>query len=170
MEQKELWPNAVTLLGIIGGEQAAETLISFAEEHSGQVVDPATFRATLDSVLSLGYVVNREPVEEAIGFLTETAQAIGDEEPQAAATEAEFGVEGGLRVTDSMLAHSAVLGLSLSGRPEARAVLEELASQPSAAATGEVDNAEAETLLSDALATHSEVADRGLIEFYQQRQ
>jgi hypothetical protein len=166
-EMKLYWANAATVLGMIGGDAAADALITFARSQEGQVVDPETYRATLDAVLSLGFVVNRAPNDKAVMFLSETAQAMSPRGLESAA--ASDGDEGGLRVTDAVLANSAVLGLSIGARPETRTVLEGLAPAAPAGTMERAANSEIDAFIADALATHDAIAEKGLSAYYDRR-
>jgi hypothetical protein len=170
-EMKPYWANAATVLGIIGGDRAAEALIAFAEDFEGEAVDPETYRAALDAVLSLGYLVNRDGNREAVAYLSEKARAI-TEPTRRDATAAEGG-EPGLVLSAPTMASSAILGLSLAGTPDTRAVLESLAADAASAEESQPampSNSEVGALIADALETHETVAQEGLRALYEKQQ
>jgi hypothetical protein len=114
--EQDYWPNAAGAIGIVGGPAAAEVLIGFIDGSRGQALEPAAYRAALTAVVALGYVANAGD-SEAMDFLARVVRDGAD----PAAPPAD------LRLTPSVVATQAILGLGLSGRREARAALQELA-------------------------------------------
>ncbi len=108
--------NIVGVMGIIGEDGTAETLINFVEGNRNRALDPDTYRASLTAVMSLGYLANRGDAS-AMSFLSNSARALATASP---ATTPD------LRLEPVAVGQNAVLGLGLSGRPEGAQVLQEL--------------------------------------------
>lgn len=113
--ENEWWPNAVGAIGIIGGPDASAALIGFIQAHSERALEPDTYRAALTAVAALGYVAHGGDAR-AMGFVADAARRVNA--PSAPARD--------LRLAPSAIGVQAILALGISGRPEARAVLEEL--------------------------------------------
>ena len=109
----EFQANIVSVIGIVGGPGASETLIEYVNSHQDRSLDPNTYRGALTAVMALGLVSNTGD-ERATGFLAERARALVAAQPAS----------GALRLEPATVGQQAVLGLGLSGRPEADAVLQ----------------------------------------------
>lgn len=162
------WANAVTVLGIIGTDEAVETMIDFVEDGAeADDVSEAEYRAKTSAVMSLGYAVNRTGSEQALEYLkswiapaARTESMVAWQSPFHEAAEDR----------DAQLAKMAILGLALSGTPEAAQALRSLREEPA-----EIDEqrqflAEVDTMLGEALLAHQKIADEGLVEYYEDDQ
>lgn len=113
--EREYWPNTVGAIGIIDGPGASDVLIDYIDASWDRVLQPDSYRAALTAVVALGYVANAGDTR-AMGFIAEAARR--SSEP-AQHTDS-------LRLSRSIIGVQAILALGLSGRPEARPVLEEI--------------------------------------------
>lgn len=112
---KQYWPNAVGAIGIIGGPGAAGALIAYIDASRGRTLEPDVYRAALTAVAALGYVANGGDAR-AMGYIADAARRSGEASPDT----------GDLRLAPSAIGVQAILALGLSGRPEARTVLEDM--------------------------------------------
>jgi hypothetical protein len=160
--EKEYWANIVGVLGIIGDASTAAPLIDFVEGNSGKPLDPATYRASMSALVALGYLANRTGDERALNFLTARAGNLGSARAESA------GAAGELRLDTDSLAQTAVLGLAVSGRPQARQVLEDLMRSDTARlrSSDPAARRSSQNLISEALTTFKTVQDQGLSEYY----
>lgn len=114
------WPNAAAMLGIVGDDSAAATLIAFARGTPGATLSSDAARGKSSAVLGLGYLAQRTGNAAAIRWLGETARPGGatvsgvrwlSETAQTAAAR------------DQQLSEVATLALGLAARPASRAAL-----------------------------------------------
>jgi hypothetical protein len=163
--QKPYWANIVGVLGIVGDQAVVQVLIDFIEGNRGKALDPETYRASLSAIVALGYLTNRTGDERALSYLGTAARGMMATSPATTGADA-----GELRLDSASVGQTAVLGLSLSGRPQAREILEELmradAARLGASPTDSPTNAPSQNLLSDALTTLRTVQEHGLSEYY----
>jgi Matrixin len=111
--------NIVTTLGMIGDPVAVTPLRNFIEQGSG-TIDSTTLRAKTSAVIALGYIVNRTKDEQALTYLAKGVRTKNWTErhikwmPLGLANEEQRNLA---------LAKASILGLGLSGSPEAEQVL-----------------------------------------------
>ncbi len=151
-EEKSYWANIVVVLGMIGGEQGINPLINFIEDDSITMTRD-TYAAKTSAIMSLGYVLNQTGSQRVLDYLVNglrptnwterNAEGIAPFQASIAERNVDFGKH-------------AILGLALSGRPEAAAALQSL-QRPSAAASPEERTFQAQVsdLISDSLAENS---------------
>ena len=139
---KQYWANAAGVIGAIGGDDAADTLIKFVERNNKAELDGSAFRAGLSAVVGLGYSANKG-TERAFGYLRSAALKL---------RTAKAGQ--GRRLDSGKVGRAAVLGLSLAGNNKAEGVLKELRG---AKIKG------TESLMDDAMKTLGRVKKGGLI-------
>lgn len=113
--EREYWSNIASAIGIVGGPNAAETLIGFVDANSGRTLDGNAYRAALAAVMALGLVANGGDMQ-ALNYLLAAARRMSEASTPAA----------DLRLEPSAVGVQAILGLGLSAKPEARAFLEDL--------------------------------------------
>jgi hypothetical protein len=162
--QAQYWPNIVVVLGMIGEEAAVEPLISFIQAGGGKP-GATQYRARTSALMSLGYIVNKTGSPRALAYLRdgvrpetwETRSVTGTAPFQASTVE-----------RDNDFSKYAILGLALSGKPEAA---ETLRSLQQAAPTERQRSFQAQVgdMVSDALNEHQAVATEGLAGYYRGR-
>lgn len=163
--QEEYWSNVVTVLGIIGNEEAVGHLLDFLNEPSEQTLSPNHFRAKTSALVSLGYAVNKSGIEEGLTYLMDSMQpsvwderAIGWSSPFHSTSEER----------NAQLSKMAILALGLSGHDRAAEALTSL--QESARSETATDfQAEVQELVAEALEANRQIASQGLAEYYRQR-
>ncbi|HWM93103.1 MAG TPA: hypothetical protein VN493_20235 [Thermoanaerobaculia bacterium] len=122
-EEEQLWPNIVVTLGMIGDERAVEPLIEFLQQEVEGTLSHNHYIAKSSVVMSLGYVINRTGSRRALDFLVESA------DPETWSHRSLFWASpyhGTDAERDRQLATMSILGLGLSGHPEAAEVLRTL--------------------------------------------
>ncbi len=150
------WANIAVTLCIIGDPSYVDPLLDFIKADEGTLSDDI-YRAKSSAVMALGYLINKTGDEKALNYLIESidpgawaqreVQYVG---PYQASTEAR----------DLNLSTMAMLGLALSGRPEA---LEALGSVT--VPEGVVDDPLA-AVAAAAREAHQQIATDGLAEYY----
>ena len=161
-KEKPYWANIVVVLGMIGGEQAIDPLIAFIEDDSTEMTRD-TYAAKTSAIMSLGYVLNKTGSQRVLDYLVKglqpgkwterNAEAIAPFQSNLAERNVDFG-------------KYAILGLALSGRPEAASALQSL-QRPAASAEARGFQAQISDLVSDALAENCKIAEQGLLKYSQ---
>jgi hypothetical protein len=158
--EQEHWTVIVGVLGIVGDENAVEPLTSFVTTAVEGTLSHAHYTAKSSVPLALGYLVNRTTSQRALTYLIEsldpnvwTARGVTWQSPYLK-TDAERNLQ---------LTIAAILGLALSGRPEAAQALR--AAQADTTEAGKRLQAQVGAVMSDALQVHAEIARLGLAEY-----
>ncbi len=155
------WANIAVTLCIIGDPTYVDALLDFIKADEGTLSDDI-YRAKSSAVMALGYLINKTGDEKALTYLIESIDpgAWAQREvrymgPFQANTEAR----------DLNLSTMAMLGLALSGRPEAMAALTGVTSVlPSGDPDPLAGVAEA------AREAHQQIATDGLAEYYRNQE
>ena len=165
------WGNIVVTLSIIGDDKALDPIIQFIEKQEEEELLDADYRAKSGALLSLGYLINKTGNMRAIDYLVESIDpSVWEKRNVFWRTRVHNNVE----ARDADLSSLAILGLALSGRPEAaeainldlgtednlQPVIEKL--QP---AVRQLPPA-VSGLVEAALETYQQVAADGLSEYY----
>ena len=157
------WPNVVVTLCIIGDDRAVDPILDFIKGGTGQL-SPAEYTAKSSAVMALGYLVNKSGNAKALDFLKTSL------DPDAWA-ERRMGWSSAYHASvadrNMQLSTMAVLGLALSGKPEARDALLSLQRTPKTAGAKRLQ-AQAYDTISEALGANQMIADQGLAEYYRQ--
>jgi hypothetical protein len=117
------WPNIAVLLAIVGDEQVAEELTQYIQADHEGVLSPAHYAAKTGALMALGYNANLTGDQACLGYLTRCTN------PAYWRTldlnwRAPFPQSPTER--NAQLATLAVIGLALSGTPQAETHLETL--------------------------------------------
>jgi hypothetical protein len=160
------WPNIVVVLGMIGDPSVVDPMISFIEEEMDGELSREHYIAKTSALMSLGYVVNKTGNQKALDYLkasinptTWQDKDVGQAPFQASTTE---------RSID--FSKHAILGLALSGHPEAEQALRSLQQAPADTELGRAFQAQVDELVSEALDEHRRIAREGLDEYYETTQ
>lgn len=150
--QASAWPNAAAMLGIVGDDTVAATLITFIRGAPGGQLSSDAVRGKSSAVLGLGYLAQRTGNAEAIRWLAATAKPGG-----ATATGVRWlGVAAPTQAArDQQLSTVATLALGLVARPESRAAL---AALPQGAAGSDV--------IQEARRTDAAISAQGPLGYY----
>ena len=113
------WVNVVAVLGIIGDASVVAPLIAFVHEGTGSLT-PDEYRAKSTVLIALGYLVNHTGNRLALDYLLASARF---EVWSARRLEWSSPFHATTSQRDARLARTALLGLALSGAPDAGALL-----------------------------------------------
>jgi len=118
------WANIVVTLGMLGDTRAVAPLIRFiARSEEGQELTTAQSVAKTSAVMSLGYIVNKTGMGDAFTFLAEGVDPQVWENRDIRWSSAFYP---SAKERNTQLATMSILGLAISGRPEAGKILREL--------------------------------------------
>jgi FG-GAP-like repeat len=161
--EEDFWATIAVVLGMIGDERVVEPMISFIQSGAGPAgPSPAEYRAKTSALMSLGYLVNRTGNQRALNYLQESVR------PDAWAARNMAGTapfQASTAERDIDLSKHAILGLALSGRPEAAQTLRSL-QQPAGTDAARAFQAQIRDLVSEALNEHQRVSSQGLSDYY----
>lgn len=146
------WANIVLALGASENSDAYRQLADFAANRPEGEASSPVYQARVSLPVALGNLAHRHP--SALGLLEEMARDAGLEPGWSFQSLEGASLAGALR-------RSAITGLAVSGRPEAAAVLADLASR---AAAESAESAELDELLQHlafAQTLHSRAASQG---------
>lgn len=160
--EEQQWPNIVVVLGMLGDERAVDPLIAFVGKGAEGVLSEAHYRAKTSAVMSMGYLINKTGNRKALTYLKESVETSVWTKRETAWTSPfhPAASERNLR-----LSKMAILGLALSGHPEARETLRSL-QQPATTAAAREFQAQVGDLVSEALNAHEAIAKEGLAGYY----
>ncbi|MGQ0621595.1 MAG: hypothetical protein ACT4QA_17035 [Panacagrimonas sp.] len=147
--QEASWSNAAVMLGMIGDQAAVEAVIDFIREPGRGAMTKLRGKARGSAVMALGYAAHQGN-ETALWYLMDSAMP-GKWRERALAQVDDANPETAQRLT-----RKAMLGLALSGRAEALAVIRTL--KPSAAMDAD--------LLDTVRSQHAKVGQVGLSTYY----
>jgi hypothetical protein len=160
--EEDFWANVAVVLGVIGDERAVEPMISFIQSDPGPAdMSPARYRARTTALMAMGYLVNRTGNQRALNYLQESARPEAWAQRDIKGT-APFQASTSERNVD--LSKHAILGLALSGRPEAAQTLRSL-QEPASTDAARAFQAQVRDLVSEALNEHQKVTSRGLADY-----
>ena len=121
---EQYWTNIVVTLGMLGDSRAVDPLINFitrSEERSE--LSPPQAVAKTSAVMSLGYIVNKTGKGQALTFL---AEGIDPQVWENRNIQWSSSLYPSMRERNTQLATMSILGLAISGRPEAKKILRDL--------------------------------------------
>lgn len=127
-QDEEYWANAAVTIGMIGNDQGVKLLTDFiARKEAKDKLSRAQTVAKSSAVMSLGYILNKTGNRAALDFLVKGA------DPQTWSKRGipwigQFHSNTGER--NIQLANMALLGLGVSGNPDAAKFLESLTAAP----------------------------------------
>jgi HEAT repeat protein len=164
--EEEYWPNAAVTVGMIGDDRGADLLLDFInrKEPKAKLSRPNTV-AKNSAVMALGYIVNKTGNRKALDFLKARV------DPKAWTKLPWVGAfQRTKEERDKQLATMAVLGLGLSGNPEARERLKSLKETPKTPQMRELRSAlpDVGTSAEEALKAHGIISEKGLTNYYLQ--
>lgn len=144
--ERNHWSNALITLGMIGDESAVEPMIAFIEESGKGKMDQTRRMARTSAFMALGYLINETGNRRALEYL------ISYLKPDPA----------GKKQPGRSLMKYAIIGLGLSGHPEAAAALKSMKSSRAAMPAGTTD------MIGEALDTNQRVKEKGLADYYRE--
>lgn len=152
------WANIVITLSIMGDERVVDPLIAFFSANEPGILSRDHYAAKTSVLMSLGYVVNKNQNKKALNYLIDsidpavwTKRGIQWKSPFHAS----------LSERNQQLTLLAIMGLALSGHPDAKEAL-------SSTRRGLEAGSQSEAPLEEALRSHEIIASKGLAEYYRQ--
>jgi hypothetical protein len=159
--EEEAWPNIVVTLGMLGDATAVHPLIAFLERGVGRRLSHSHYIAKSLVPMALGLNANQSGSQEALAYLTASlASDVWTE--RSLRWSSPFHATAAARNLD--LSKKAIIGLALSGNPDAGGALRAL--------RGAVPlrhrrlQATARAVLPDAIRAHGEILRGGLASYY----
>jgi hypothetical protein len=156
------WPNIAVLLAIVGDEQVVGDLMQFIRaDHEGEL-SPAQYAAKTGALMALGYHANQTGDQACLNYLTRCTN------PEYWRTldlnwRAPFPQSPAER--NAQLATLAVIGLALSGTPQAESHLETLRQLSASPEGGEI-RASVGPVLEEAIKACQTIQEKGLSEYF----
>jgi hypothetical protein len=161
--EQQYWPNIVVVLGMIGDQRAVDPLISFIEAHAlPDGLSRRHYAAKTSALMALGYLVNKSGDRKALDYLKASAT------PDAWAAKDISGIAPFQRSVSERnrdFSKYAILGLALTGSPEAAQVLRQL-QVPAASPTTREFQAQVGDVISEALRENQKISEQGLMNYY----
>jgi hypothetical protein len=155
------WPNIAVMLAIVGEEGVAEGLIDFIRVDHAGVLSPAHYAAKTGALMALGYHVHHTKDQYCLDYLTRCSDPTYWRRLNLQ-WRAPFPQSPEER--NAQLATLAVLGLALSGTPEAEKRLEALR-QLSRTPEGVEIRATVGNVLDEAIEACQTIQEEGLIKY-----
>lgn len=158
-KEEPYWSNVVQMLGIVGDEDVADTILTFIQEDAGAAkLTREQYAAKSSGALTaLGYLVHRTGSERAVEYLLEGL--VPETWQKRVEWTSPYQAASGDR--NRQLTQLCVMALALTGHPRAG---EALRSLKSAGTRPEISG-----LLDEAVATHELVRKEGLKNYYKGR-
>jgi hypothetical protein len=156
------WPNVVVTLAILGDDRVGRRLIEFIRLDPVRQLSPSHCMAKYSALMALGYLVNHTSDAACLEFLVQAARPAYWED-LAPRWSSPF--ESTSLTRNLQLANMAMLGLALSGHPDAIRALESMR-EPELAPAGRQLQAARSGLLDEALEASRMIARDGLTEYY----
>jgi hypothetical protein len=156
------WPNVVVTLAMVGDAPTGHRLIEFIQQDPGRPLSASHCMAKYSALMALGYLVNHTSDPDCLDFLVRAARPAYWETlaPQWSSPFESTSIARNLQ-----LANMAMLGLALSGHPDAIVALESM-KEPEMEPARRRLQATRSGLLDEALEASRAIARDGLAEYY----
>jgi HEAT repeat protein len=152
---------------MIGDESAVEPLIAFIEDaDDAGGLSREHYAAKTSALMALGYLINKTGNQRALDYLKESLDPHVWVVRDVAGT-APF--QASMIERNHDLSKHAILGLAVSGHPEAAEALRSL-QHPAQTDTQRAFQAQVSDVVSEALQEHQKVSSQGLAEYYRKTQ
>ena len=164
--EEEFWANAAVTIGMIGHDQGVDLLMEFiTRSEAKSKLSRAQTVAKTSAVMALGYIVNKTGNRKALDFLKTSVDPQTWRKRSLAWTGAFHGTG---KERDKQLAVMAVLGLGVSGNPEAAQTLRSLGETPKTPQMRALKKAlpEVGNVAGEALKANSVIASKGIQSYY----
>jgi PBS lyase HEAT-like repeat-containing protein len=161
-KNKSFQSNIIVTLGIIGDDRAVEPLIEVLES-SGDQLKQEDFAAKSSVLMSLGYLINKSQNEKALAYLKSHTTPQGWQGSKMITAE---GLQASTDERSQQLSTLAVIGLALSGHPEAKNALRSLGENVKAMGPTTFAK-QMNSVVDEAMKAHETVAKEGLAAYYQ---
>lgn len=159
------WANIAITLAIIGDDRAVEPLRNFIQEGSGELSMPR-FNAKTSAIMALGYLVNKSENRETLDYLIKSLDPkVWDERGVRWTSPIKMETDD----RNVVMTSNAILGLGLSGQPQAAEALQAL-QQPGRTDEEKEFREKVAPVVEEALKAHAIIAEEGLIAYYRRGQ
>jgi hypothetical protein len=164
---EQYWANIVMTLGMLGDSRAVGPLINFItrSEEPSELSAPQTVAKT-SAVMFLGYIVNKTGKGQALTFLAEGVDPQVWENRNIQWSSYFYPLT---RERNNQLAVMSIIGLAISGRPEAKKILRGLqhpVSDPNSMVVRQ-RLPEIANVIDDALKANEKISRDGLKKYYE---
>src|SRR5574341_2149108 len=156
--EEAAWANIVVTLGMIGDDRAVEPMIAFIEAGGQATLSRPQYAAKTSAVMSLGFIVNKTGNRRALDYLK---AGLAPDAWGAKLAPAIASFHAARAERDRDFSKYAILGLALTGKPEAADALRELR-RPAAGTAPSAFAVQVDDLVSEALNDHAAIAAKGL--------
>ncbi len=157
------WANIVVTLGIIGDDKAVDSIISLIKIDKPGEISRDLYNAKTAAIMALGYLINKSGNREALTFLKGCLNPHAWDESQPIWVS-PFQEDHDQR--NIQLSSIAILGLTLSGHPDAIAALETL-KLPKEDEVDKKFQSQIRPTLDQSINDCQEIAKDGLLKYYQ---
>lgn len=155
-EDKDYYANIVSVLGLIGSDQAKIGLLDFISKARDSSHNSVSYQASLAAIMSVGYVVNRTGDRELIEYLSDLARGLGKATTESIEDDEKQGKRE-IQLDTADVARAAIWGLAFGGNKDSRDALRALWES----SAGE----EYKELLDDAIGTNIMIHQSGLLNY-----
>lgn len=159
------WSNIIVTLGIIGDERAVIPLIDLIKADHEGLLSRGLYNAKTSAIMALGYLINKSGNREALDFLKDCLSPHNWDETQP---DWESPFQSAKVDRNIQLSSVAVLGLTLSGHPEAIEALQAL-KEPMASETEKKFQSQISNTLDQAIRDCEAISRDGLLQYYRER-
>lgn len=160
-KNKSFQSNIIVTLGIIGDDRAVEPMIEVLESNGDQLKQE-DFAAKSSVLMSLGYLINKSQNEKALAYLKSHTTPEGWQGSKMINAE---GLQASTDERSQQLSTLAVIGLALSGHPEAKNALRSLGENVKAMGTTTFAK-QMSSVVDEAMKAHESIAKEGLAAYY----
>ncbi len=167
--EEEYWSNIVVTLGMLGDDRAVDPLLAFiGRGESGEQLSRSQSVAKTSAVMALGYIVHRTANKKALKYLEE---GIFPNTWEARNVQWASGIYPTRADRNSQLAVSSILGLGLSGRPEAVKLLQSIREPAATARIADLRKQipGIDDICAEALKANAAIASEGMDLYYKRR-
>ena len=161
----DYWSNIVVTLGIIGDERAVAPLIELIRADHEGVLSVEHYTVKTSATMALGYLINKSGNREALNFLKDSLNPHSWDESQPGWDSPFQQDQVGRNI---QLSSIAVLGLTLSGHPEAVKALQGLKA-PVETEEEKILPAQISHTLDQVIGDCEAIAKDGLLQYYRER-
>jgi len=159
--EQPYWSNIVVTLGIVGNEKAVDPLIAFINEDYQGTLSHSLYTAKTSAIISLGYLINKSGNKKALSYLIDClSPGMWMERNLKWVSPYHRSIED----RNIELSKMAILGLALSGRPDAGEALRSI-KRPAETELAKRFQAEAADLIDEALEEYEIISQKGLFEY-----
>ena len=156
------WSNIIVTLGIIGDERGVAPLINLIKKDQEGVLSGDLYNAKTSAIMALGYLINKSGSREALDFLKDCLNPHNWNESQPGWNSPFQSAKVDRNI---QLSSIAILGLTLSGHPEAIEALQAL-KEPMESEEEKKFQSQISNTLDQAISDCEDISRDGLLQYY----